>query len=78
MVEQKILRWWSKAGHIEDVAVRKWFEWIWIWKALNIKAIEKSKELGCYKIILDCNKWLEEFYEKIWFETSGIFMRKYN
>lgn len=78
MIEEKMLRWWSKAWHIEDVAVRKGYEWMWIWKALNIKAIEESKRLKCYKIILDCDQWLEKFYNKVWFETSGIFMRKYN
>jgi glucosamine-phosphate N-acetyltransferase len=77
LIERKILWWWSKAGHIEDVAVRVGYEWMWIWKALNIKAVEESQNLGCYKIILDCEESLEKFYNKVWFETSGIFMRKY-
>ena len=77
LVEYKILRWWSMAWHIEDVVVRKWYEWLWIWSALMQKSIEKAKKLWCYKIILDCDDDLSGYYCKFWFEDNGTFMRSY-
>lgn len=77
LVEHKILRWWVVAGHIEDVVVRKWYEWLWIWSVLIKKAVEKAKKLWCYKIILDCDDNLVGYYWKFGFENNGSFMRVY-
>lgn len=77
MVEQKMIRWGAKAGHIEDVVTREGYEGNGIGKALMNAAIEEAKNCGCYKIILDCDNELTWYYEKFWFKTDGAFMRVY-
>ncbi len=77
LLEKKFLRWGGVAGHIEDVVVRKWFEWHKIWSKLMEIAIKKAKEIWCYKIILDCDQKLEWYYQKFWFQTNWSFMRMY-
>ena len=77
MIEQKMIRWGAKAGHIEDVVTREGFEWNGIGKALMNTAIEEAKNCGCYKIILDCDNELTWYYKKFWFKTDGAFMRMY-
>lgn len=77
LLEKKILRWGWLAGHIEDVVIRKWFEWHSIWSKLMETAIKKAKEQWCYKIILDCEQSLEKYYNKFWFKTDWFFMRMY-
>ena len=77
MVEQKMIRWGAKAGHIEDVVTREGFEWDGVGKALMNAAIQEAKNCGCYKIILDCDNELTWYYKKFWFKTDGAFMRMY-
>ncbi len=77
LLEKKFLRSWWIAWHIEDVVVRKWFEWYGIWSKLMEAAIKKAKEIWCYKIILDCDQNLEKYYNKFWFQTNWVFMRMY-
>jgi len=77
LIEQKILRGWAKAGHIEDVVTRKWFEWRWIASSLINKAIEKATQEGCYKVILDCEAELCWYYKRFWFIECWVFMRNY-
>jgi len=77
MIKQKMIRWWARAGHIEDVVTREGYEWNGIGKALMNTAIEEAKNCGCYKIILDCDNELTTRYEKFWFKNDGAFMRMY-
>lgn len=77
LVQHGFARWWKTAWHIENVVVRKWFEGLWIWKALVEYAMWEVWKHNCYKVILDCNEELVEFYGKYWFENWGVFMRKY-
>ena len=76
-LEQKFIKWWAIAWHIEDVATREWFTWQWIAKKLIERAIQEAKQKWCYKIILDCNEQLAPFYEKHGFENEWVFMRLY-
>jgi len=77
LLEQKFFRWWWLAAHIEDVVIRKWFEWLGIWNKLIQQAISTAKSQNCYKIILDCDQSLSKYYQKFWFENSWTFMRIY-
>ncbi len=77
LLEQKFLRWGAYAAHIEDIAVRKWFEKQGIWTTLIWAAITKAREENCYKIILDCDDFLVPYYERFNFKQDGIFMRRY-
>lgn len=60
---------------IEDLATHKEFQGQGVGTALIQKLIELARELGCYKVILDCKKELEEFYKKSGFTSHGLSMR---
>lgn len=77
LLEQKMIKWWAIAGHIEDVATRAWFTGHGVAKQLIETAIQEAKQNWCYKIILDCDERLVPFYEKYWFKKEGNFMRHY-
>lgn len=75
LVEQKFIHNGGKVGHIEDVATRKGFEGRGIGREMIHKLTEISIEYGCYKIILDCDANVVEFYEKLGFVKKAITMR---
>ena len=77
MIEQKMIRWGTKVGHIKNVVTREGFEWNGVGKALMNVAIQEAKNCGCYKIILDCDNELTWYHKKFWFKTDGAFMRMY-
>lgn len=63
IIERKFSHRGTRAGHIEDVVVKKGFENMGIASSLIRKAIEKAKEQKCYKVILDCRDELIPFYK---------------
>ncbi|MDD5032373.1 MAG: GNAT family N-acetyltransferase [Patescibacteria group bacterium] len=67
IIERKFTYGGSRAGHIEDVVVRKGFEKMGIASRLNKEVLDRAKKLGCYKVILDCRDELISFYEKFSF-----------
>ncbi len=75
LIEQKFIHNGGKAGHIEDVVTRKGYEGKGIGKEIMKELIKISKENGCYKIILDCDEKVINFYEKIGFRKHSIMMR---
>ena len=77
LIEHKLNRWWTIATRIEDLAVRKWFEWMKIWSKLIEKALEYANEKWAYKLTLTCKKELTWFYQKFWIKPYSINMKKY-
>jgi len=77
MLEQKFLRGWAIAGHLEDVAVSDGYEGQGIGGWLVAHAVSEAKKHGCYKIILDCNEKLLGFYSKYGFESKEVCMKMY-
>lgn len=75
LIEQKFIHDGGKAGHIEDVVTRKGYEGKGIGKEIMKELIKIAKENGCYKIILDCDEKVINFYEKIGFRKHSIMMR---
>jgi glucosamine-phosphate N-acetyltransferase len=75
LIEQKFIHNGGRVGHIEDVATRAGFEGIGVGKKIIQKLIETSKELQCYKIILDCDNKVIGFYEKLGFKKKAVMMR---
>ncbi|AGC02048.1 acetyltransferase [Acanthamoeba polyphaga moumouvirus] len=67
LIEPKIIHDLSKVAHIEDVIVDQNYRSYGIGGSLIKKAIEISKENGCYKIILDCSEKNIGFYQKYGF-----------
>jgi len=64
LIEQKIIHSMGKAGHIEDVVISKKYRGHGIGKILINYLIEYCKEMGCYKVILNCSDENIGFYEK--------------
>ncbi len=75
LIEQKFIHNGGKAGHIEDVVTRKGYEGKGIGKGIIQSLIDTAKKNGCYKITLDCDEKVVEFYEKAGFKKKGIMMR---
>ena len=75
LIEQKFIHQGGKVGHIEDVVVSKEFEGRGIGIKLVTSLLEKSKEMNCYKTILDCKEELIPFYERIGFKQESKQMR---
>ena len=74
-IEQKFIHNGGKVGHIEDVTTRKGYEGNGVGREIIKKLITISRERGCYKIILDCDEKVSEFYKKIGFKKKAIMMR---
>lgn len=72
-LQQKFIRDGGIASYIEEVIVRKEYRGKGIGEMLIFKAIEKARELGCYKVILQCSDENIKFYEK-----CGLTKFKYN
>jgi len=75
LVEQKFTHGGGLVGHIEDVAVRKEYEGRGIGSAVVKAAVQIARELGCYKVILDCKEELEPFYAGLGFRKHDVGMR---
>lgn len=75
LVEQKFIHAGGLVGHIEDVSVRKGHEGKGVGAAVVGAAVEKARELGCYKVILDCKKDIVGFYTKLGFKEYEVGMR---
>lgn len=75
MLDQKFFRGGAVAAHLEDFVVRKGFEGHGIARTMWLTFLEKCREIGCYKIILDCANDLVPFYKKLGFYEFEITMR---
>ncbi len=75
LVERKFIHRGGLVGHIEDVAVRKDHEGKGVGGSLVVAAVQKARELGCYKCILDCKEDLVAFYEALGFRRHEVEMR---
>ena len=76
LVEVKIIRNLGNIAHIEDLVVSNEYRG----KGLASKLLEHCIELSqqkCYKMILNCNYNLKNFYNKIGFEEKNIQMSIY-
>ena len=75
LVENKLLHYGSRVGHIEDVVVDQNKRLSGVGKALIEKCVEFAKEKCCYKVILDCGEHNVEFYESCGFRAAEGCMR---
>ena len=75
LVEQKFIHRGGLVGHIEDVVVRDGHEGKGVGGSVVRAAVEKARELGCYKVILDCKADLVDFYKKLGFSERDVGMR---
>ena len=77
IIECKFIHELSKIGHIEDVVVDKSQMGKKIGKHLIEFLLNKAKEFGCYKTILNCAEKNKGFYEKCGMTSKNIEMSKY-
>jgi len=75
LIENKIIHEGGKVGHIEDVVIHNKYRKRGIGKLLVDHCVKVGKKMGCYKIILDCDRNNTGFYEKCGFKQLGICMR---
>ena len=75
LIEQKFIHNGGIVGHIEDVVVNKDFQGQKIGEKIMKFLLEKAKNLGCYKTILDCTDDVKPFYEKLGFSQIANELR---
>ena len=75
--EYKFIRNIVKSAHIEDVCVDEKYRNKGIGNLLINYVVNEALNENCYKIILDCDEKLENFYKKSGLEKHGIQMAKY-
>jgi glucosamine-phosphate N-acetyltransferase len=75
LVEKKFIHRGGSVGHIEDVVVRKGHEGKGVGGSVVRAAVEKARESGCYKVILDCKSDLVDFYKRLGFGVHDVGMR---
>ena len=77
LVEQKFIHNGKCAAHIEDFVVKQEFRGQNIGKDLINHATNYAKDHNCYKIILDTNSKLENYYNSYGFINKGTYMGLY-
>ncbi|KAL2608772.1 hypothetical protein R1flu_027345 [Riccia fluitans] len=77
LVELKFIRKCGKAGHIEDVVVDSTVRGQHLGQRIVDHLTELAKQLGCYKVILDCTEANVPFYEKCGFGLKERQMARY-
>ena len=77
LTEQKFIHNGKCVAHIEDFVVKKECRSQNIGKDLMNYAINYAKQKNCYKIILDTNTKLVNYYSKYGFVNKGIYMGYY-
>ena len=75
IIEQKLIHGGKCVAHIEDLVVDSNNKNQKIATILLKYCIEEAKKYNCYKVILDCNEDLIEFYKKNNFNYQGVCMR---
>ena len=75
LIEQKFIHDGGKVGHIEDVVTRKGYEGFGIGSSLINRSLQFAKQIGCYKVILECSIQNVPFYTKLGFKQHEVSMR---
>ena len=76
-VERKFIRGCSRCGHIEDVVVDSTYRGLRLGKRVIEALVAAARELGCYKVILDCSEANVPFYEKCGLTRKEVQMVAY-
>ena len=64
LVEQKFIRGAALAGHVEDVVSDGSVRGKGVGRLLTDTLLQLARDVGCYKVILDCDDKNVPFYEK--------------
>lgn len=77
LIEKKIIHKMGRVGHIEDIVIDREYRGKRLGEMMIRHLTEKSKEMGCYKVILDCEESKKGFYEKCGYYQKGYQMAYY-
>ena len=77
LYERKLIHNGGVICHIEDFVVDEQYRGKDVGKALMNFVIQDAKKKKVYKIILDCDKKMQRYYEKYNFEYKNIQMAMY-
>ena len=77
IIEQKIIHDGKCVGHIEDYVIKEEHRKTEVSSMLLNYVKILCEQNNCYKIILDCNPLLEEYYNKKGYKNKGINMAYY-
>ena len=75
LLESKFIHEGGIVGHIEDVVVNKSHQGQKIGEKIIKFLLERAKNKGCYKTILDCVDDVKPFYEKLGFKQNANALR---
>lgn len=75
LMEPKFIHGGSFVGHIEDIVVDKEIRGKGLGVRIVNHLVDRARELGAYKVILDCKEPMEGFYSKCGFFKNEIQMR---
>ncbi|KAJ3366745.1 Glucosamine-phosphate N-acetyltransferase-like protein [Allomyces javanicus] len=74
LVERKFIRNLGLVGHIEDIVVHENYRGLQFGRYIIDALKSIGKNVGCYKIILDCSEKNVPFYVKCGFERKEVEM----
>jgi len=77
LIEYKLIHNGSCVAHVEDVIVSSAYRGQGYGRLLVTALVNKAKECGCYKIILDCDDAIRPFYENCGFRQKNVQMALY-
>ena len=74
LIEEKLTYGGCKMGHIENILVDETYRGKGYGELLVKELLDKAKIMKCYRVDLNCNIELENFYKKNNFNASSISM----
>ncbi len=77
VLEQKFIRGASVAGHVEDVVTDKSVRGKGIGKVLMEALLSLSRQMGCYKTMLDCDEKNVPFYSQFGFKPKVFILSSF-
>lgn len=77
LIESKVIHNFSKVAHIEDFVIDSEYRGMHIGSFVLKFVVERARDNGCYKVILDCLPDIQEFYKKNGFVHKNNQMCKY-
>lgn len=77
LIEKKLIHNLGLVGHIEDIVVDKNHRGKKLGNLIINLLKDIAKDIGCYKVILNCNEKVVGFYKKLGFEFKSKQMAIY-
>lgn len=75
IIEPKFIHNGGKAGHVEDVAIRREFQRQGVGTQIMNSLKQKAKDEKCYKMVVVCDTDVSKFYTKLNYHKNSIYMR---